>query len=175
MQETWVRETWVQSLGWEDPLEKGTATHSSTFWPGEFHGLCSPWGHKESDTIEWLSLTSPLSCSKGEDKDPKILPSFRKDWYHLSHELPGSTLAQSCHITFSISPLPTRWHLQPLFDIKGSLQIVPNLLFQSRPPRYMTAFHRLMVYQKRLGSDPSKFKPWLHLLSATYFCISKND
>ena len=24
-----VRETWVQSLGWEDPLEKGTATHSS--------------------------------------------------------------------------------------------------------------------------------------------------
>ena len=23
-------ETWVQSLGWEDPLEKGMATHSST-------------------------------------------------------------------------------------------------------------------------------------------------
>ena len=22
-------ETWVQSLGWEDPVEKGTATHSS--------------------------------------------------------------------------------------------------------------------------------------------------
>ena len=24
-----VRETWVPSLGWEDPLEKGMATHSS--------------------------------------------------------------------------------------------------------------------------------------------------
>ena len=24
-------ETWVQSLGWEDPLEKGLATHSSIF------------------------------------------------------------------------------------------------------------------------------------------------
>ena len=24
-----MKETWVQSLGWEDPLEKGTATHSS--------------------------------------------------------------------------------------------------------------------------------------------------
>ena len=24
-----VQETWVQSLGWEDPLEKGMATHSS--------------------------------------------------------------------------------------------------------------------------------------------------
>ena len=22
------------------------------FWPGEFHGLYNPWGHKESDTIE---------------------------------------------------------------------------------------------------------------------------
>ena len=24
-----MRETWVQSLGWEDPLERGKATHSS--------------------------------------------------------------------------------------------------------------------------------------------------
>ena len=30
-----VWETWVRSLGWEDPLVKGKATHS--FWPGEFH------------------------------------------------------------------------------------------------------------------------------------------
>ena len=30
-----MRETWVQSLGWEDPLEKGTPV----FWPGEFNGL----------------------------------------------------------------------------------------------------------------------------------------
>ena len=26
------------------------------FWPGEFHGLYSPWGRKESDTTEQLSL-----------------------------------------------------------------------------------------------------------------------
>ena len=26
------------------------------FWPGEFHGLYSPWGHKELDTTECLSL-----------------------------------------------------------------------------------------------------------------------
>ena len=30
-----MQETWVQSLGWEDPLEKGKAP---VFWPGEFHG-----------------------------------------------------------------------------------------------------------------------------------------
>ena len=51
-------ETWVESLDWEDPLEKGKATHSTpVFCHREFHGLYSPWGHKESDTTEQLSLT----------------------------------------------------------------------------------------------------------------------
>ena len=49
-----MRETWVQSLGWEDPLEKGKVP-TPVFWPGEFHRLYSPWGHKESDTTEKLS------------------------------------------------------------------------------------------------------------------------
>ena len=31
-----MQESWVQSMGWEDPLEKGTATHISTL-AGEFH------------------------------------------------------------------------------------------------------------------------------------------
>ena len=31
-----MQETWVQSLGWENPLGKGMAAYSS-FWPGEFH------------------------------------------------------------------------------------------------------------------------------------------
>ena len=43
-----MQKTWVQSLGLEDPLEKGMAAHS-IFWPGEFHGLYSLWGHKELD------------------------------------------------------------------------------------------------------------------------------
>ena len=31
-----VRETWVRSLGWEDPLEKGKAAHSSILtWSAE--------------------------------------------------------------------------------------------------------------------------------------------
>ena len=51
-----MQETWVRSLGWEDPLEKGTVT-TPVFWPGEFHGLYSPWSCKESDTTEQLSLS----------------------------------------------------------------------------------------------------------------------
>ena len=45
-------ETWVRSLGWEDPLEKGKATHFSILaWR-------IPWGHRELDTAEPLSLHS---------------------------------------------------------------------------------------------------------------------
>ena len=29
---------------------------NQVFWPGEFHELYSPWGHKESDTTEQPSL-----------------------------------------------------------------------------------------------------------------------
>ena len=41
-----MQETWVQSLGWEDPLEKGKATHSSILaWRihGLFHGVAKSW------------------------------------------------------------------------------------------------------------------------------------
>ena len=50
-----IWETWVQSLGWEDPLEEGTPLQYS--WLENPHGQrslvgYSPWGHKESDTTE---------------------------------------------------------------------------------------------------------------------------
>uniref|UniRef100_A0AC11DHG1 Uncharacterized protein n=1 Tax=Ovis aries TaxID=9940 RepID=A0AC11DHG1_SHEEP len=55
-------ETWVQSLGWEDPLDKGMAPHSSILawripWTEEPVGY-SPWGCKESDITEQLTLSS---------------------------------------------------------------------------------------------------------------------
>ena len=43
---------WVGKLPWR---REGLPT--PVFWPGEFHGLYSPWGRKESDTTERLSLT----------------------------------------------------------------------------------------------------------------------
>ena len=46
-----IWETWVRSLGWEDPLEKGTAAHSSILaWK-------IPWGRKELDMAARLSLS----------------------------------------------------------------------------------------------------------------------
>ena len=119
----------VQSLGWEDPLEKERPP-TQGFWPGEFHlallvlpwwlrrqSIClqfgrprfdpwvrkipwrrkwqstpvllsgkfhgrrslvgySPWGHRESDTTEWLHFLSftllclgdPLLCQGDDEK-----------------------------------------------------------------------------------------------------------
>ena len=55
-----MQETRVRSLGWEDPLEEGMATHSRILawripWTEEPGGN-SPWGWKESDTTEQLML-----------------------------------------------------------------------------------------------------------------------
>ena len=54
-----MQKTQIQSLGQEDPLEKGVAT-TPVFLPEESHGQRSlaghsPWGHEESDMTEQLS------------------------------------------------------------------------------------------------------------------------
>ena len=62
-----MRETWVQSLDWKDPLEKGKATDSSIL----------AWrilGHKEWDTTERLSL-SRSSQLGGEENVVKGFPA----------------------------------------------------------------------------------------------------
>ena len=55
-----MQETWVRSLGWEDPLEKQMAP-PPVLLPGKSHGWrsvvgYSPWSHKESDMTVRLHL-----------------------------------------------------------------------------------------------------------------------
>ena len=78
-------ETWVQSLGREDPLERGMAT-IPVFLPGEFHGQrsladYSPWGRKESDTTEQLTHTQ-YTCLEN--------PMNRGAWRATVHRVPKS-------------------------------------------------------------------------------------
>ena len=73
MQET--RETQVQSLHQEDPLEVAWQP-TPVFLPGEFHGQrslagYSPWSCKESDTVEQLSF-SGLTPFPGTGLRPDI-------------------------------------------------------------------------------------------------------
>ena len=61
-----IWETWVRFLSWDiwlekETMEKGMATYSSILarripWSEEPGKLYSPWGHKESDMTEQLSL-----------------------------------------------------------------------------------------------------------------------
>ena len=56
-----IQETWIRSLGWEDPLEKGKATHSSILaWRILYsHGVTKSQGCKESHMTDFHFL--PLS------------------------------------------------------------------------------------------------------------------
>ena len=56
-------ETWVQSLDWKITWRREWPP-TPIFWPGEFHGLYIPWGCKELDTTEQLSLS--LSSRKSQ-------------------------------------------------------------------------------------------------------------
>ena len=85
---------WVGKI----PLEKERLP-TPVFWPGEFHGQYRPWGGKESDMIEWLSL------------------SFT--WHHVC-EIQSCFYIYKCSITFYF------WIVFCVMDIPQCVYIFPN-------------------------------------------------
>ena len=87
-----MQETWVQSLGWEDTLEKERATYSSIFawripWIEYLVGY-SPWGCKESD-ISLTSLIQIIQCCKNIKyfdvyNSCNPMDCRPRDWTHVS-------------------------------------------------------------------------------------------
>ena len=66
-----MQETWVQSLGWGDSLEKESLL-TPVFWPGEFRVLYSLWV-----TESWTRLVT-FTAHTGEDVlDPFFTPSSK--------------------------------------------------------------------------------------------------
>ena len=63
-----MRESWVRSLGWEDPLEKGKITHCSNL------ARRIPWtvkmGWQRVDTTEQLHFHFSLSCTGEGNGNP---------------------------------------------------------------------------------------------------------
>ena len=135
-------ETWVRSLSWEDPLEKGKAfpfilnkgysLYSPVFWPGEFHGLfsqscptlCDPMGYSQvlpsmgfSRQEYWSGLPFP---SPGDLPNPGIEPgSLALQADSLLSEIPGKL-----HIVHGVSKSWTQvsdFHLHFTCDRRLSL------------------------------------------------------
>ena len=90
-----MQETWVRSLGREDPLEKEMATHSSILawripWTEELGELYSPWGLKELDKTERLTrsftflqsvpVTSALSLSQECVRECSVASDSATTW-----------------------------------------------------------------------------------------------
>ena len=61
--------------------------HTSVFWSGEFHGLYSPWGRKELDTTERLSLSfSYLEIVKDREAWCAVVHGVAKNQHNLAAE-----------------------------------------------------------------------------------------
>ena len=84
-----IWETWVRSLSWENPLEKGRLP-TPAFWPGEFHGVAKRYN--------WVTFTHnsmqsylQLFCNRSvllvilENKRiflyTNVIPYVKKPWY----------------------------------------------------------------------------------------------
>ena len=62
-----MQETWVRSLGWEDPLEKGMSTLPG-FWPRELHGQNSPAGYIVQGVAKNWTHLSDFYCHSSKEQ-----------------------------------------------------------------------------------------------------------
>ena len=94
-----IEEIQIQSLGQEDPLEKGMATHSSILaWRiprTEEPGRLQSMGLKESDMTEWLTLSLSFNKTKNNISESwKVDRDFKcSDWTSGSAEAKGADLS----------------------------------------------------------------------------------
>ena len=85
-------ETWVQSLGWEDPLENRKATHSSILaWriPWTVHGVAKSWTrlmdfhfHHQGRPFETNSITDSMDMNLSKLQE---LVKDRETWRAAVH------------------------------------------------------------------------------------------
>ena len=139
LHEMW--ETQVQSLGWEDPLEKEMASHSSILdwrilWTKEPGGLYIVLGVTESDTSEQLHFPSRLSLQPATlstlFRAPTLVTQAAAPYFGHTILCPSS---QSSQLPFSPPVLPPD-SLGPLTgstssDVSSSERTFPAILYKT--------------------------------------------
>ena len=140
-----VQETWVQSLSWEDPLEKGMTTHSSILawripWTEEPGGLqsmglqgqtrLSDFHFPHVQSTNSATLLYPQNISR---RWPLLTTSQGKPPSSPLHRLPANSLfstLQPCHCSAQHLPVAsylTRVESQVLSIVQFSLLLSPYL------------------------------------------------
>ena len=118
-----MQETWVQSLGWEDPLEKGKATHSSVLawripWTVQSMGSQRVGHHWVTFTLTFLTLP-PLWLLRN--------PSSKSNYYHQLFKSTASCMYMLLLLSWGLRInhwlLPFRWWL--------SYQNKPNQIYKN--------------------------------------------
>ena len=126
-----MRETRIQSLGREDTLEEEMSTHSSILawkipWMEKHGAGYSSWGHKESDTTEWLHfnqsrridafelwcwrrLLGPLNSREIKPVSPKGTVLNNPDCSVLNNHWKGWCWSWSSNTSDTWCKEPTHW------------------------------------------------------------------
>ena len=99
---------WVGNIPW-----RRERLPTPVFWPREFHGLFSPWGHKKSDTTEWFSLHfTSLDDTRLEVKKKIIFREFTDFIIQIGNKL---SAFRQIHVLF----LEKGWNFWILYKGKG--------------------------------------------------------
>ena len=125
---TW--ETWVWSLGWEDPLEKGMATHSSIcawriLWTEESGGLQSMGSQRvgwnwatNTFTFPFLGVNLKFSCLEFQIAlhQKHCVPRWRSTLFSFWSFGPARDHIHGVHYFLTLSQAPQMWRPTDLWE-----------------------------------------------------------
>ena len=131
-----IWESWIQSLGWQDPMEESMTTHSRILaWRipidrGAWWASYSPWDRKESDTTKQLSTAQHKGHVRGNVLSYRVcdlnghLESSQLQWYPTRPQEPTGIVSKALTLR-NANPVALNKACSPLLNCK---QKPPNML-----------------------------------------------
>ena len=131
-----IWESWIQSLGWQDPMEEGMTTHSRILaWRipidrGAWWASYSPWDRKESGTTKQLSTAQHKGHVRGNVLSYRVcdlnghLESSQLQWYPTRPQEPTGIVSKALTLR-NANPVALNKACSPLLNCK---QKPPNML-----------------------------------------------
>ena len=160
-----MQETWVQSLGWEDPLKEGMATHSSILawripWTEEPDRLYSPWGCKELNmtATKHTYIPSESLCSYFKKESVGVCTCVHVCMCVCVHKHIRNPLSSSLNFITTKKKLMLRSQLRFYFfqDVYSATHPTRKLAF---PPPSALCLCVSVFGHVQLFCDPTDYRP----------------